>query len=163
MIRFNVELSKDMKNLVKELEKFQDFVEEKREDTILELYKTTNALYVQAIEQYVYALYIPMDYDRTGHIMGEHGARDEIADPKRYIFTIDENSTDPVDGMTWRDKADNLEKGSTRMFGNQNPMPDRPFIDETQNILVEHNKVMAKLFYNAVMGRLNKITKGGGN
>ena len=130
-----------MKQLAARLSKFKSEVDDLSENATIQLQKDIIRNFEQMIDQLVYSVYTIGDYERTFHIRGEHGALKKwlthSSRKNKFEFYIDEESRDPVDGETWGTKADNLEHGSTNMYGKLNPMPDRPFIDQIQNTLVD--------------------------
>ena len=139
-----------MKQLAAKLSKFKDEVDHLSENTTIQLQKDIVLNFEKMIDQLVYSVYTIGDYERTFHIRGEHGALKKwlIRSPRKnnFEFFIDEDSRDPVDGQTWGEKADNLEHGSTNMYGKLQPMPDRPFINQIQNTLIDiQNKAADEL------------------
>lgn len=127
----------DLKNLSKNLNTFQNSVNQKANRSSLELQKNANSIYTANTTDLVYERYTPINYQRTYHLLGLNGAIDEVLKSKEYTFSIDEESRDPVDGETWKKKANNVESGN--MYGVSFP---RPFINEIQHKLeLENNKI----------------------
>lgn len=135
---------KGLEKLVRDLKRFRFDILRETSEYMIELSKALNESYTHSIDELVYDEYKPISYERTHHLRGAHGARVEIMEPsgdkKRYRFYIDEDSTDPVDGTTWREKANSIEKGSTEMTVGF----DRPFISETQRRLEWETNRMVK-------------------
>jgi len=124
-----------LEKLVRDLKRLRFDLLRESSETIVDLSKALNESYTHSIDELVYDEYQPINYERTRHLQGEHGARVETmslsGEMKSYKFYINEDSVDPVDGTTWREKADNVEKGSSRMTVGF----DRPFIAQTQDKL----------------------------
>ncbi|QJT70407.1 hypothetical protein [Microcystis phage MaeS] len=135
MIRTKIN-TKDLEKLVRDLKRMRFDLLRETSEMIIDLSKSLNESYTKSIDELVYSQYEPEIYQRTGHLQGGHGARVEVSnvagDNKSYSFYINEESRDPVDGTTWGEKADKIEKGATEMSVGFN----RPFIDDTQNALV---------------------------
>lgn len=134
MIRMKIDKT-GLEKLVRDLKRLRFDLLRESSEMIVDLSKTLNERYTHSINELVYDEYTPEKYQRTMHLRGAHGAlveRSQLAgDMKSYSFYIDEDSRDPVDGETWREKADKVEKGSTRMTVGF----DRPFIQSTQESL----------------------------
>ena len=124
------------------------------------LHKNITIAYERHIYDLVYDQYTPKVYERTYHLLGGHGAKDEQLQmggfKKSYHFSIDEDSRDPVDGTTWREKADNIEHGAERMMIGFN----RPFINETQQSLEWENKRIADEFEKHMRQVIDKAIRG---
>lgn len=127
-----------LKKLSNDLRRLKRKSEDSARWGVEHLSKETKVIYEDTVDSYVYNAYDPVEYDRTGHIRGDHGAvKEEVkiggANPS-YKFYIDEESRDPVDGKTWREKADNLEKGVSKMYFKRGQTPfNRPFVNKAQN------------------------------
>ena len=124
------------------------------------LHKNITIAYERNIYDLVYDQYDPKVYERTFHLLGGHGAKDEQLQmtgfKKAYTFSIDEDSRDPVDGATWREKADNIENGAEKMTVGFN----RPFIKETQQSLMWENKRTADEFEKHMRQVIDKVIRG---
>lgn len=127
---------KATQKLVRELKRLKFDLLRQSSEMIVDLSKSLNESYTKSIDELVYEQYTPESYERTMHLRGAHGAKVETSsiagDIKHYAFYIDEKSVDPVDGATWGEKADNIEKGSDKMTIGF----DRPFVRDTQEGLV---------------------------
>lgn len=146
-----------LEKLIRDLKRLRYDILKESNDFMVELSKALNESYTHSIDELVYEEYKPISYERTLHLRGAHGARVEVMEPsgdmKRYKFYINEDSTDPVDGTTWREKADNIEKGSSKMTVGF----DRPFISETQRRLEWETNRMTKALirkYEVVIRRM---------
>lgn len=158
MIRMKID-KKGLEKLVRDLKKMRFDLLRQTSEYILDLNRALNESYTHSIDELVYEEYSPEKYQRTLHLRGSHGALVQTTklsgDNKSLSFYINESSVDPVDGETWKVKADNIEKGSTKMTVGF----DRPFINETQNRLVWETKRMA----DALIRRYEQIiTRVGG-
>lgn len=135
MIRMRIEKS-GLEKLVRDLKRLRFDLLRDTSEFIIDLSKSLNESYTRSIDELVYDEYEPVAYKRTLHLRGAHGALIQNAklngNTKSFQFYIDENSTDPVDGETWKEKADAVEAGSEKMFGADF---NRPFVEETQNRL----------------------------
>lgn len=147
----------DLKKLVRNLKRMRFELLRETSEYMIDLSKALNESYTRSIDELVYDEYSPENYNRTLHLRGAHGAlvqKTQLAGEKKSLsFYIDENSTDPVDGETWRDKANNVEKGSTKMTVGF----DRPFVSETQEKLEwETNRIVVALIrrYETVINRM---------
>lgn len=134
MIKMKID-NKGLEKLVRDLKKLRFELLRETSETMISLSKTLNESYTHSIDDLVYDQYEPVSYERTRHLQGAHGARVEemelAGERKKYSFYINEDSTDPVDGTSWKEKADNIEQGSSKMSVGFN----RPFISETQERL----------------------------
>ena len=134
MIRMNIEKS-GLERLVRDLKKMQRDLMQKTNKSIIELDKSLNEEYTRSIDELVYEKYDPIEYERTFHLRGGHGALVQdvnLHGTKQWLtFYIDEESRDPVDGTTWSEKAEKIEQGSTKMSVGF----DRPFVEKTQERL----------------------------
>jgi hypothetical protein len=155
----------ELKKLSKDIKNFRQEVNQEGQWVINTLYKNITVIFERSIDDLVYEQYDPEGYQRTYHLMGGHGAIDEeferAGQHKRYKFSIDEDSRDPVDGTTWGEKAYAIEHGATEMGFKKGTMPfNRPFIKETQETLEWENKRTADQYERSVYKLLNKIAKG---
>lgn len=147
----------DLKKLVRDLKRMRFDLLRETSEYMVDLNKTLNESYTRSIDELVYEEYSPEKYRRTLHLRGAHGALIQTTqlagEVKSLKFYINEDSTDPVDGETWRVKADKVEKGSEKMSIGF----DRPFISETQERLEwETNRIVVALIrtYEKVIGRM---------
>lgn len=128
-------MNNDIVRLTQQLKRMRFDLLRETSEMIVDLSKIVNATLINKIDELVYDQYEPESYERTMHLRGAHGAKVEDStlngDIKMFMFYIDENSRDPVDGETWKEKAEKVEKGSTKMTVGF----DRPFIQETQEAL----------------------------
>lgn len=152
----------ELKKLASELKQFKQKVNEEGKWAVNNLHKEITLKYERNIFDLVYDRYDPVKYERTYHLLGGHGAKDEAiiraGKIKKYEFSIDENSRDPVDGTTWGEKADAIEHGSTQMFFAPGQTPfNRPFIKETQKDLEFELKKTADEFVRYVDALLKKM------
>lgn len=130
----------ELKKLADDLRQFTQKVNKEGLWAVDHLHKEITLSYEKNIFDLVYNQYDPVQYERTYHLLGGHGAKDEMiiraGKNKKYEFSIDEDSRDPVDGTTWKDKADAIENGAKEMFFSPGITPfNRPFIDKTQKDL----------------------------
>lgn len=161
MIDLNISGLNKLKKLANDLSALKANLENESAKAVESLYKNSRIIYERNIYDLVYDKYSPEWYERTYHLLGGHGALDETVvlngANKKYEFSIDENSRDPVDGMTWKDKAEKVEKGSKMMFA---PGFDRPFIDETQKELEKENAKTADEFEKKALTLIDKVVRG---
>ncbi|ARC72577.1 hypothetical protein CHCC14600_0205 [Bacillus licheniformis] len=165
MIKMNITGLNELKKLSEDLKKLKQHVNRQSQWAVESLYKSTTTIYERHIYDLVYEEYDPVVYERTYHLLGGHGAKDEkinLAGPvKSYDFSIDENSRDPVDGTTWGQKANAIEHGSTEMYFKHDQTPfNRPFVQKTQEALEWENKRTADAFERSVNAIINRITRG---
>lgn len=132
-----------LEKLIRDLKRLRFDLLRETSEYIVDLSKALNESYTHSIDELVYDQYEPIRYERTGHIRGAHGALVQttslVGERKGLSFYVNEDSVDPVDGETWREKANKLEDGSAKMTVGF----DRPFIDETQYRLEWETKRMA--------------------
>lgn len=144
-----------LNKLIRDLKKLRFDLLRETTDYMIDLNKVLNESYTRSIDELVYDQYEPITYERTLHLRGAHGALIQnaslVGDKKSLKFYINEQSRDPVDGATWEEKADNIEKGSTKMSVGF----DRPFVEETQNKLVWETKRIT----DALTNRYEQIIK----
>jgi hypothetical protein len=142
MIKMKIH-NEGLKKLIKDLKRLRFDLLRESGEYIIDLSRALNESYTHSIDELVYEEYTPEKYERTLHLRGAHGALVQTTnlsgDSKSLSFYIDEQSVDPVDDATWKEKADNVEKGSTKMTVGF----DRPFISETQDRLEWETKRMA--------------------
>jgi len=165
LIKMKIEGLDELKKLSKQLKDLKKEINKESTWAVKSLYKSMTVIYEGKIYELVYNQYDPEKYKRTYHLLGGHGAKDELLMAsgvhKTYDFSIDEDSRDPVDGTTWREKADAIEHGATEMhFGNGQVPFNRPFIDETQRALEFEAKRTADEFERYVNKLLDDIAKG---
>lgn len=151
--------NKSLNKLINDLKRLRSDLLRQSSEIIIDLSKSLNESYTHSIDELVYDEYSPMSYERTMHLRGAHGAKVEVmklvGEEKSYSFYIDENSVDPIDGSTWKEKADKIEHGATEMTVGFN----RPFIQETQHSLEwETNRLVHAL----IKGYERTIKKVGG-
>ena len=158
MIRMNIEKS-GLEKLIRNLKKMQRELTQETSKEIIELNKSLNTEYTRSVDELVYDKYKPIQYERTFHLRGAHGALVQdirLSGTKQSLtFYIDEDSRDPVDGETWGEKADKVEQGSTRMTIGI----DRPFVEKTQERLKqETNRTTDELIreYENIIGKLGR-------
>ena len=158
MIKCDLKYNNYFKKLANDLKKFREAVKIETYVTLDEFIKNTQITYENCITDKVYKEYTPEKYDRTLHLAGQHGAVYEKYNHSRnkayYKFSIDEDSKDPVDGTTWRVKANNVEEGKMRMKGGAFK---RPFIDETQEELYDEMNDRADEFIKRIERLLDRI------
>lgn len=134
MIRMKIH-DEGLRKLIRDLKRMRFDILRQTSEYIIDLSDSLNQSYTHSIDELVYEEYTPEKYERTMHLRGAHGALIQetklAGDQKSLKFYINEDSVDPVDGETWRTKADNVEHGSTKMTVGF----DRPFIDATQEKL----------------------------
>ena len=154
MIRMKIH-NKGLEKLVRDLKRLRFDILRETATHIVDLNKALNESYTHSIDELVYDQYSPIAYERTGHLRGAHGALvqsiSSTGERKSLKFYINEDSVDPVDGETWGLKANNIEKGSSRMTVGF----DRPFIAETQRRLEWETTRMT----NALINRYEQIIK----
>lgn len=153
----------NLRKLSQELKNLKRKVDQESKWAVEALYKNATTIYERKINDLVYEEYDPLIYKRTQHLLGAHGAKDEeikmSGSSKKYKFSIDENSRDPVDGTTWKQKADAIEQGDMAFKRGTTPFK-RPFINETQNELEWENKRTADELERSVNRMIDKIAKG---
>lgn len=152
------QLSSDLKKLRQQINREGEYATEN-------LYKNASVIFERQVNDLVYEQYDPKNYERTYHLAGGHGAKDEKVKTsglrKSYDFSIDEDSKDPVDGTTWKEKADAVEHGATEMAFRDGIEPfNRPFIDEAQKALEWENKRTADAYERSVNKLIDKIIRG---
>jgi hypothetical protein len=130
-----IKMNNDIVKLTAQLKRMRFDLLRSTSEMIVDLSKIVNETLINKIDELVYDQYEPEKYERTMHLRGAHGAKVEDSiingDIKMFLLYIDENSRDPVDGETWKEKAEKVEKGSSKMTVGF----DRPFISETQDAL----------------------------
>lgn len=149
-----------LEKLVRDLKRLRFDLLRDTSEFIVDLSKSLNESYTRSIDELVYDQYEPIAYKRTLHLRGAHGALIQSAtltgDKKKFEFYIDENSVDPVDGQTWKEKADAVEAGYEKMYGVDF---NRPFISETQHRLEwETNRLADALIrrYEDIISRVGR-------
>lgn len=154
MIKMRIH-NKGLEKLVRDLKRLRFDIMRETATRIVDLNKALNESYTHSIDELVYDEYDPIAYERTLHLRGAHGALVQSVslsgERKSLKFQINEDSVDPVDGESWRVKANNIEKGSTKMTVGF----DRPFVAETQRRLEWETKRMA----DALINRYEQIIK----
>jgi hypothetical protein len=135
LIKLKIDTRK-LDRLVRQLKDANQDIMVSANDAIVDLDKIIHEEYERSIDEFVYSEYKPMKYERTYHLRGKHGAAVREINmqgaEKHFRFYIDEDSKDPVDGETWREKANKIESGQMRM----NPESfARPFVEQTQERL----------------------------
>lgn len=158
MIKLKLEYDDYFKKLANNLKKFREAVKVETYATLDDFIKNIQTTFEDCISKKVYEQYDPQNYDRTLHLAGRHGAVYEKYNHSRnkayYKFSIDEDSKDPVDGTTWRVKANNVEQGKMRMKGGAFP---RPFIEETQEELYDEMERLADKYVKNIERLLDRI------
>lgn len=165
MISMNIKGMDSLAKLSSELKKAKQQINREGEYATESLYKNISVIFERQINDLVYEQYDPESYKRTFHLAGGHGAKDESVKAtglnKSYEFSIDEDSNDPVDGTTWREKADAVERGATEMrFRDGVESFNRPFINETQKAIEWENKRTADAYERSVNNLIDKIMRG---
>lgn len=153
--RAKISLNKEMKELAANLRGIHSEVEFMKMESNKELFKQVPEMFKQVVELQVYKQYTPAVYKRTRHLGGQGSQIQNILNRgsvSSYEFYIDEDSRDPVDGSTWRDKANKVESGN--MEGANFP---RPFIDEAQQNIELIANVISERFINDVKSMIDKL------
>ena len=138
----------NLEKLANDLKKLETKLLNLSKDTIFDFEREIRSAFENSIESYVYNLYNPIKYERTGHLKGEHGGViEEVMTGGRdleYSFEVDGGSRDPVDGTTWDEKAYKLEHGGTLMSYPKHK--DRPFVDITANAVESRGEKLSNRF-----------------
>lgn len=158
MIRMKID-TKASEKLVNKLKQLQQDILNEGNYTVRDLDNILQETYESSVDELVYDQYSPQVYQRTLHLRGAHGAIVKDVElkgyNKTYTFRINENSRDPIDGETWKEKAFNVENGASQMSVGFN----RPFIAPTQRKLEYESEKIKKHYIDRVRSFIRKAGK----